>query len=144
MSVRVHISLPVSDLQASLSFYEQLFGQPPSKIRDGYANFRLDQPPIHLALEQAARGGAAKAGDVAGTHSHFGIELPDRVTFQTWRDRLRQAEAQGRDEQDAVCCYARAEKVWLSDPDGNPWEVWVRTGEAEQMRSSQTECCVAA
>jgi catechol 2,3-dioxygenase-like lactoylglutathione lyase family enzyme len=144
MSMRIHLSLAVSDLEASLRFYQQLFGQLPSKIRAGYANFRLDQPPIHLALVQAARASTGDHSGTAGTHSHFGIELPDRDTFVAWRERLREVGAQGRDEKDAVCCYARADKVWFSDPDGNAWEVWVRTGEAEQMRNSHSECCVAA
>ncbi|HMB60395.1 MAG TPA: ArsI/CadI family heavy metal resistance metalloenzyme [Xanthomonadales bacterium] len=130
MSMRVHISLPASDLGASLQFYEQMFGQPPSKLRDDYANFRLNQPPIHLALEQA---GGCCSKERQGSHSHFGVELPDRETFADWRERLRLAGAEGRDEKDAECCYARADKVWLSDPDGNSWEVWVRTGEADSL-----------
>jgi len=142
MTMRVHISLAVKNLDESLKFYQQMFGQPPTKVRQDYANFRLDQPAIHLALEPVD---TLEKGAVEGTtHSHFGIELPDLETFGAWRERLRETGAQGRDEEGAVCCYARAEKVWLTDPDKNPWEIWVRTGEAEQMHSNKTECCAAA
>jgi catechol-2,3-dioxygenase len=142
MNMRVHISLRVNDLETSLKFYENLFGQPPTKIREDYANFRLDRPSIHLALEPS---GSLHEGRPTGTtHSHFGIELPDRETFDDWRERLRGTGVEGRDEHDAVCCYARAEKVWLTDPDRNAWEIWVRTGEAEQMHSNTNACCAAA
>lgn len=137
MSTRVHISLPVRDLDASVAFYATLFDQPVTKLRDDYANFRLDLPPIHLAL---VPGDAA----VGGAHSHFGIELPDAPTFAAWRERLRDAGAAGREQDNAVCCYASARKVWLTDPDGNEWEVWVRTGEAERMAERDSGCCAAA
>lgn len=136
--MRVHISLPVDDLESSVRFYETLFGQPASKRRDGYVNFRLDEPPIHLALERSA-GVAA-----GGVHSHFGIELPDAAAFAAWRARLRDAGAEARDQHDAVCCYARADKLWLRDPDGNDWEVWVRKADAERMGDQQSGCCAAA
>ena len=140
MNMRVHISLPVKKLETSIEFYEKLFGQPATKVRNDYANFRLDQPSIHLALVQAKD---LCCSEPAKSHSHFGVELPDRETFNAWHDRLESTRLNGRDEHDIVCCYARAEKVWLTDPDRNEWEIWVRTGEAEQMHSQPSECCAA-
>jgi extradiol dioxygenase family protein len=140
MNMRVHISLPVTKLAESIKFYEQLFDQPATKVKDDYANFRLDQPSIHLALVQAKN---TCCNEPVGPHSHFGVELPDRETFDSWHDRLETTELKGRDEHNIVCCYARAEKVWLTDPDKNEWEIWVRTGEAEQMHIKPQECCAA-
>jgi lactoylglutathione lyase len=140
MNMRVHISLPVTNLDESIGFYEKLFDQPATKVKDDYANFRLDQPSIHLALVQAKN---ACCSEPAGSYSHFGVELPDRETFKSWHNRLESTGLNGRDEQDIVCCYARAEKVWLTDPDKNEWEIWVRTGEAEQMHNEPQECCAA-
>lgn len=143
MNMRVHISLNVKDLETSLKFYENLFGRPPTKVRGDYANFRLDRPAIHLALQPAED--PSKSTPVrTTTHSHFGIELPDRETIDEWHERLRESGVEGRDEHDVVCCYARAEKIWLSDPDQNAWEIWVRTGEAERLHSDENECCAAA
>ncbi len=104
----------------------------------GYANFRLDAPPIHLALTV---GDGTTAG--GHDHSHFGIELPDRAAFDAWRERLRDAGVTARDQSDASCCYAKGDKLWLNDPDGNEWEVWVRTGETDRLQDSGG-CCVAA
>ena len=139
--MRIHISLNVSDLEASVAFYERLFDAPVTKRRPDYANFRLDTPPVHLAL-QPTREPAARAAN--GAHSHFGIELPDSDTFKAWRSRLRESGADFVDEQGATCCYATADKAWVTDPDGNPWEVWVRTGEAERLAPAQGSCCRAA
>lgn len=136
--MRVHISLPVADLAHSIAFYERLLGTPATKRRPGYANFRLDEPPIHLALESHDRTAAASTN-----HSHFGIELADADTFTAWRERLRGSGAVGRDETDAVCCYAKADKVWVADPDGNEWEVWVRKAEVEALRGDASDSCCA-
>lgn len=141
--MRVHISLNVSSLQNSLHFYQSLFGQAPSKVREGYANFRLDQPPIHLALQE----GASTPG---GGASHYGVELPDADTLAAWRAWLEASGAEFLVEEAAKCCYATADKLWLSDPDGYRWEVWVRTGEHQAMGATRPElgfgkaqCCAA-
>ena len=136
MTQRVHISVPSSDLEASIAFYRELFGTEPSKRRDDYANFRLDLPPIHLAIV-ADPGRAAAPAD----RHHFGIELPDSETFDAWAARLEAAGLVRRRETDETCCYARADKAWLADPDGHAWELWVRTGEADSLKSSSTACC---
>ena len=134
--MRVHISLPVSDLNKSQAFYASMFGQPASKVRDDYLNFRLDEPAIHLALVQSERAEAHAS-------QHFGVELPDAESFASWQERALQAEKAMavEPEPDAKCCYARAEKVWLVDPDGHRWELWHRTGEYDAMIEKPAACC---
>lgn len=139
--MRIHISLNVSDLDASVAFYERLFNTEVTKRRPDYANFRLDVPPVHLALQPTKE----PAGHAAnGAHSHYGVELPDAATFAAWRSRLQASGGDVVNEQDASCCYATADKTWVTDPDGNSWEVWVRTGEAERLAPAQGGCCRAA
>ena len=125
--MRVHISIPVSNLHASRTFYSTLFGQKASKEKPGYINFRLDEPAIHLALVQSHT--APKRGC-----EHFGIELPTHEDFRSWENRLTSTVPElAEPEPGAKCCYARADKVWLSDPDGNRWEIWHRTGDHSSM-----------
>jgi catechol 2,3-dioxygenase-like lactoylglutathione lyase family enzyme len=135
--MRVHISLPAKDLEKSRAFYSALFGAAATRVRDDYLNFRLDQPGIHLALVKV--GSAA-----ADPHQHYGIELSDADTFAVWEDRAGKVEAAEaiEAEPDAKCCYARAEKVWLTDPDGHRWEIWHRTGEYEALSEPDVACCV--
>lgn len=141
--MRVHISLNVTSLEVSLRFYQGLFGQPPSKIRDDYANFRLDRPPIHLALQQGSPTGACGV-------SHVGIELPDADSLAAWRTRLESDGVKFIVEDKARCCYATADKLWLTDPDGYRWEIWVRNGDMESRGETRVDlatrkaaCCAA-
>ncbi len=145
--MRVHISLNVSSLDKSTGFYRQMFGQAASKTKAGYANFRLDQPPIHLALVEAGKSGSEGV-------SHLGIELPDAGTLDEWHSRLTAAGVDFEVEDKANCCFALADKLWLTDPDGYRWEIWVRTGEydgigasrisAEQRPDDSNSCCPQA
>jgi catechol 2,3-dioxygenase-like lactoylglutathione lyase family enzyme len=136
MTTRIHVSLPVTDLEASVAFYSALFGTEPSKRKDDYANFRLDGPPIHLALVATGAGQPGTDGI-----RHNGVEVDSAEALAAWRTRLDEAEVTYRVEDDAVCCYAKADKLWVDDPDGNPWELWVRTGDAEVMSAPSKPCC---
>lgn len=133
--MRVHISLPASDLEKSRAFYTDLFGTPATKVRDDYLNFRLEEPAIHLALVRRS----AAAPDPL---QHYGIELPDETSFAVWEERAEKVEAASaiEAEPDAKCCYARGEKIWLTDPDGHRWEIWHRTGEFEALAEPESEC----
>ncbi len=129
MQTRVHINLTVSDLAASIGFYEAMFGVPATKRRDDYANFRLDAPALHLALVQATKQQPAAVGD--SNQQHFGIELFDDGELAAWRERV--TNLRPVDEQQVTCCYAVADKFWLADPDGHAWEFWVRHAEADRL-----------
>lgn len=131
--MRIHISLPVTNLDQSLAFYGTVLGQPASKVRDDYANFRLDAPPLHLALVLSGASGDSPAARASGSPHHFGVELPDHDQLGAWRARAAEAGLAMRVEDDVTCCYARADKFWVSDPDGHEWEFWVRTADADAM-----------
>ena len=136
MKTRIHISLPVQDLEASTRFYESLFGTPPSKQKADYTNFRLDSPALHLALVSSPTPGSTRIGA-----SHFGVELFEGKDLDAWRTRLERAEIPTAIEDGVTCCYAVADKVWATDPEGNRWEFWVRQEEAETMAEEPSECC---
>ncbi len=128
--MRVHISINVRSLEQSKAFYSALFGQPASKSKPDYANFRLDEPPIHLALMERGEAGA-------GGVSHLGIELPDNTVLDEWHSRLQASGVNFSVEDKASCCYANADKLWLTDPDGHRWEIWTRTGEYDSINEPE-------
>jgi catechol 2,3-dioxygenase-like lactoylglutathione lyase family enzyme len=132
--MRIHVSLPVGDLDASVRFYEAFLDTPASKRQPGYANFRLSEPPLHLAL--VAGAGAQDDGT-----RHYGIEVGSQAELDRWSDRLRARNLVAREEEGETCCYARANKLWVADPDGRQWEVWLRLADADTMKSSSTACC---
>lgn len=132
--MRVHINLPASDLSASTAFYEALFGAP-SKTREDYVNWRLDQPGLHLALVETP-------GEVVATDRHYGVELMDHAALEGLKAKADAAGIPTRVEEQISCCYAVGDKFWATDPDGNAWEFWVRTGEADALVPPTEDCCV--
>ena len=130
--MRIHVSLKVRSLEDSIRFYSGLFGQAASKTKPGYANFRLDEPPIHLALMESEATGRDGV-------SHLGVELPDTDTLKQWHARLEQSGTEFSVEDKARCCYAQADKLWLTDPNGYRWEIWIRTGDIESIGQTRPE-----
>ena len=143
MRTRIHVNIKTRDLGQSIRFYSALFGSEPTKVREDYANFRLDEPGLHLALvlDPSHPGGESE--------EHFGVELFEQDELDGWRSRLEEKGLAMRVEEAVTCCYAVANKFWVQDPDGNDWEFWVRSAEAEAMHgegtpTGQTGCCAPA
>ena len=127
---RVQLALNVTDLDAAVAFYGALFDAEPAKVRPGYANFAIAEPPLKLVLIETA--------DVAagGTVNHLGVEVPDTDQVKVAADRLS-AHGLPIDERSAeACCYATQDKVWVADPDGARWEVYTVLADADQLASS--------
>jgi catechol 2,3-dioxygenase-like lactoylglutathione lyase family enzyme len=114
---RIQLALNVDNLGESITFYRKLFGAEPAKVRPGYANFAIDQPPLKLVLlENPGQGGSL---------NHLGVEVADTGTVQAEQDRLAGAGLAGVQEQDTTCCYARQDKFWVKGaPDGERWEIY--------------------
>jgi len=135
MASSVHISLNVSDLPRSTDFYRRFFGEP-RKLKPGYAKFVAADPEIHLALQTGASG--------AGTLSHLGIRVDSPARVQEWKASLEGRGLPTENEKREACCYALQEKFWVSDPDGNRWEVYTVLEDIEQKADAATTCCVPA
>ncbi len=140
-NTRVHVSLSTPNLDEAVAFYTKLFNAPPTKVKDDYANFRLDEPGLHLALVKTTEP-APRA-----PYEHFGIEVFTNEALGAWRARIESAGLPRRLEEDTVCCYAKADKFWVLDPDGRQWEVWLRKSEADAMSepvaANETPCCAS-
>ena len=119
VNVKMHLSLNVSNIERSVTFYEAFFGVSAHKRRPGYANFDMIEPGLKFAMqEQPVHVGT-------GPLSHLGFQVVSVEQVQATRDRLVAAGLVTFDEKDATCCYALQDKVWAHDPDGNAWEVYV-------------------
>lgn len=131
---RVQLALNVTDLDAAVDFYGKLFQSEPAKRREGYANFAIAEPPLKLVLIENAGAG--------GTLNHLGVEVASTEEVVEVDARLRDRGLSTTDESGVTCCYAVQDKVWVSDPDGAPWEVY--TVLADAPRSEQGACCTDA
>ncbi len=116
--VKFHLSLNVSDLGRSVEFYRVLFGTEPAKRHDDYAKFELDDPPVVFSL-------APRAPGPGGSLSHLGFRVRSADEVRKAQERLAAAGVCTQDQNGTVCGYARQDKVWVRDPDGNFWEVYV-------------------
>jgi catechol 2,3-dioxygenase-like lactoylglutathione lyase family enzyme len=134
--LKPHVSLNVSNVDASVAFYEKAFGVSATKRRPGYAKFDLTVPSLNLTMQEAPRTGV--------NASHFGIQVASSEDVALARARFESAGLLTTSEEDTECCYARQDKVWVTDPDGNAWEVFVVKGEAVSLEKQtiQGGCCV--
>jgi catechol 2,3-dioxygenase-like lactoylglutathione lyase family enzyme len=114
---RVQLSINVSDFDAAVAFYSRLFCTEPAKLRPGYANFAIDDPPLKLVLNSPGNG-------PGGTINHLGVEVAGTGDVTHAEARLTSSGLEVEAEPGAVCCYARQDKVWAHDPDGVPWEYY--------------------
>ena len=138
--LKPHLSLNVSDIDASVAFYEKAFGVQATKRRPGYAKFDLQTPNLNLTMQQGIRTGI--------NADHFGIQVGSTEDVQAAQAAFEAAGLKTLKEEQTSCCYAVQNKVWVEDPDGNSWEVFVVLGEADQMGSSAraegNACCAPA
>ena len=139
--LRPHLALNVSSVERSIPFYEALFGTAPEKVRPGYAKFSVAEPALNFTLNEGPRG------DSLGAFNHAGIQVASTDDVLAAKLRLTKAGLAAFDEMDTTCCYAKQDKIWVRDPDGTPWEVFVTHGDAEEEgdggleTATATACC---
>ncbi|MFF2364826.1 ArsI/CadI family heavy metal resistance metalloenzyme [Streptomyces sp. NPDC058122] len=131
---RVQLALRVPDLAASIAFYTKLFGTEPAKLRDGYANFAITEPPLKLVLIEGTAGEATRM-------DHLGVEVETTEAVHSATARLADAGLATDVENDTTCCYALQDKVWVHGPGQEPWEVYVVKADADTLAKQQGSTC---
>ncbi|WP_010586771.1 ArsI/CadI family heavy metal resistance metalloenzyme [Schlesneria paludicola] len=116
--VKFHASLNVSDLNRSVPFYAALFGESPVKWYEDYAKFELNEPPLVLSLKP-------KRACTGGPLNHLGLRLTSLENLEAVLARMKSVNARIGRQDDVQCCYAHQSKLWITDPDGTLWEVYV-------------------
>jgi catechol 2,3-dioxygenase-like lactoylglutathione lyase family enzyme len=135
----MQLALRVGDLDSSIAFYSTLFGTEPAKLRPGYANFAIAEPPLKLVLLEGEPG-----QDTVMDHLGVEVENTEQVTNAT--ERLSSLGLFTEVEQDTTCCYAQQDKVWVHGPGQEPWEVYVVKADSATFGSDATltgatPCC---
>jgi catechol 2,3-dioxygenase-like lactoylglutathione lyase family enzyme len=141
---RVQLALNVSDLDKAVRFYSKLFATPPAKLKPGYANFAIAEPPLKLVL--------IEGGGEPGSLNHLGVEVDSANEVAAANTRLTAEGLAAATEDEVTCCYAVQDKVWVDAPDGEPWEVYTVLADAEmpagQLRTADPDddalCCASA
>jgi len=140
---RLQLAIDVGDLDEAVDFYSRMFGTGPAKVRPGYANFAIDEPPLKLVLFEKPGGG--------GTINHLGVEVGTTAEVVAAEARLAAADLETTAIEDTECCYAEKTETWLEAPDDLRWEGYVKTADTEQFANAvlgshstdeaDTTCC---
>jgi hypothetical protein len=134
---RVQLALNVTDLEAAIGFYSKLFSTTPAKVRPGYANFAIADPPLKLVLIEGQSNG--------GTLNHLGVEVSSTEEVGAAQRRLAAEGLATATEDEVACCYAVQDKVWVDGPDAEPWEIYTVLADVEmpagQLRSTEPGTC---
>ncbi len=133
---RIQLALNVDDVEAATAFYARLFGVEPAKTRPGYVNFAIAEPPLKLVLlENPGQG---------GTLNHLGVEVESSATVRSEIARLSGEGLVTDEEMGATCCFATQDKVWVTGPGGERWEVYTVLADSPTFFGESNEgpaCC---
>jgi hypothetical protein len=131
--MRLQLALNVDDLETAMTHYTKMFGVSPHKVRDGYANYSIDEPPLKLVLFEKP-GAAEKL-------NHIGVEMFDHADVDITAARFEAADILGSVQKNTVCCHADQDKVWSKHAQGLRWEWYVINDDQPGREGSNTNCC---
>ncbi|MEV5837654.1 ArsI/CadI family heavy metal resistance metalloenzyme [Nocardia sp. NPDC052112] len=120
---RVQLALNVDDLDQAVRFYSTLFQAEPAKLEPGYANFAIAEPPLKLVLiENPGQGGSV---------NHLGVEVESSDRVRAEIARLSAAGMFTEEQIATTCCFAAQDKVWVTGPNAERWEVYTVLADSE-------------
>jgi catechol 2,3-dioxygenase-like lactoylglutathione lyase family enzyme len=133
MKMNVHVGLNVVDLEKSIEFYNNVFGEKPVKKKDDYAKYLPDGLQLNFTLNVTPKVSGNQVG-------HFGIQVENQEDIARHMQRLEKLGFFTREEKDTNCCYALQDKFWITDPEGNEWEFFYTKEDIEENKAEQS-CC---
>ena len=140
---RLQLALNVADIDDAIAFYSKLFATEPAKVRPGYANFAIAEPPLKLVL--------IEGNGEPGSLNHLGVEVASTTEVTAATQRLADEGLATTTEDEVSCCFAVQDKVWVDGPDGEPWEIYTvlsdvaePTGELRPVDSTDDALCCAS
>ncbi|WP_432613159.1 ArsI/CadI family heavy metal resistance metalloenzyme [Halobacillus litoralis] len=131
--MNVHVGLNVVDLEKSIEFYNNVFGEKPVKKKDDYAKYLPDGLQLNFTLNVIPKVSGNQVG-------HFGIQVENKEDIDRHKQRLEKLLFFTREEKDTNCCYALQDKFWITDPEGNEWEFFYTKEDDEENKAEQS-CC---
>ena len=134
---KFHLSLDVKNVEDSVRFYSILLGASPTKVKPGYAKFDLAEPAVNLTLQENA------PCCITGL-SHMGVRVDSTAQVLEAKQRLQAAGFATFEENNTICCHAVQDKIWVTDPTGYRWEIYVFKGDSDAIADHAQDQAVAA
>ena len=122
MSNTFHVAVYVRSIPEAVEQYRKILGIEPAKVRHDYAKFEIADPPVILSLN---------TGGEPGTVSHLGIRYSGTGDVASEMVRVKAGQVDLLEQKGTTCCYAKADKFWVRDADGMPWEMYTLLADAE-------------
>ena len=139
--LKAHVALNTPHFEESVRFYRAFLGLEPVKLKPGYAKFDVAEPGLNLTLNASPDRGV-------GALNHLGIQVQSTAAVREAAERLKAEGLATFEEENTDCCYALQDKVWVTDPNGYKWEVFVvKVGDTSVASSSvagpsvDSSCC---
>ena len=132
---KVHLSLPVTDLAATETFYATLFDDRPSKQKPDYLKFEPEELALNISFIPT------DALTSADTKRYLGIQYSSPQELDTAFDRLSAVDLVTGSRETGTCCYADQDKFWVRDPDGYEWELYYLLSDSDTKIQEGTRCC---
>ena len=124
--MRLQLALNVTDLDEAIDFYSKLFDTQPYKVKPGYANWAIAEPPLKLVLFENAD---AEPGSI----NHLGVETETADEVVAAEQRVSAAGLVTSGIDDTICCFAEKVETWIEAPDGNRWEYYVKQADVDDQ-----------
>lgn len=122
MANTFHVSIHVKDIPTAVEHYKKMLGLEPAKVKADYAKFELTDPPVIFSLT---------LGGEPGQVSHLGIRYPGTGEVVTEKVRVKNQGIEMLEQKGTTCCYAKADKFWVRDTEGMPWEFYTLLEDVE-------------
>jgi catechol 2,3-dioxygenase-like lactoylglutathione lyase family enzyme len=125
-SMRLQLALNVTDLEEAIEFYSKLFDAEPYKVKPGYANWAIANPPLKLVLFENPD---AEPGSI----NHLGVETETADEVVENEARVRAAGLSTTGVDDTICCFAEKVETWVNGPTGHRWEWYVKQADHDDQ-----------
>ena len=130
MANTFHVSVYVRSIPEAVEQYRKILGIEPAKMRHDYAKFELTDPPVIFSVN---------VGGEPGTLSHLGVRYPDTGSVASELVRAKNSDLATLQQEGTTCCYAKADKFWVKDADGIPWEMYTLLEDADAATAADSQ-----
>ncbi len=124
MMMRLQLALNVTDLDEAVDFYSKMFATPPYKVKPGYANWEIENPPLKLVVFE-------RPDAEAGSINHLGVETDSAEEVIAAEARVSGAGLATSGIDETICCFAEKVETWVQGPVGHRWEWYVKQADHE-------------
>jgi len=129
--------MSVDDIEKSIAFYSTQFQAEPTKVKEDYAQWLVDDISLNFAI--------STRGYEKGVN-HLGVQYESDESLLEAQHLFESKGIKGKEDKGAICCYKESNKYWVEDPTGIVWENYHSMDDVEVFGVDSTDttdgCCV--